>query len=46
MTLAAQPGGSEARRVYRVEEKDMVEFYTVSYSPDSKIDDIDLLSEY
>jgi hypothetical protein len=34
------------RRVYRVEEKDMVEFYTVGYTPDSRIDDIDLFSEY
>jgi hypothetical protein len=24
----------------------MVEFYTVHYLPDSRIDDIDLLSEY
>jgi hypothetical protein len=34
----------EGRR--RVEEKDRVEFYTVSYSQDSRIDDIDLFSEY
>ncbi len=27
-------------------KKDMVEFYTVSYSQDSRIDDIDLFSEY
>jgi len=46
LSLAEQRGGGAARRVYRVEEKDMVEFYTVSYSPDSRIDDIDLLSEY
>jgi CubicO group peptidase (beta-lactamase class C family) len=46
LTLAGQFGGADARRVYRVEEKDMVEFYTVSYSPDSTIDDISLLSEY
>jgi len=45
-TLAEQGGGADSRRVYRAEEKDMVEFYTVSYSPDSRIDDIDLLSEY
>jgi CubicO group peptidase (beta-lactamase class C family) len=44
-TLAEQ-GGGDSRRVYRAEEKDMVEFYTVNYSPDSRIDDIDLLSEY
>jgi hypothetical protein len=41
-----QRGGGAARRVYRVEEKDMVEFYTVNYSQDSRIDDIDLFSEY
>ncbi len=46
LSLVEQPGGAGARRVYRVEEKDMVEFYTVSYAPDSTIDDIDLLSEY
>jgi CubicO group peptidase (beta-lactamase class C family) len=45
LSLAEQRGGG-ARRVYRVEEKDMVEFFTVSYSQDSRIDDIDLLSEY
>src|ERR1700716_1001 len=44
--LAARLGGTDARRVYRVEEKDMVEFYTVSYAPDSRIEDIDLFSEY
>jgi CubicO group peptidase (beta-lactamase class C family) len=43
---AEQRGSIAARRVYRVEEKDMVEFYTVSYSQDSVIDDIDLFSEY
>jgi CubicO group peptidase (beta-lactamase class C family) len=46
LALAERLGGSDARRVYRVEEKDMVEFYTVSYSQDGRIDDIDLLSEY
>jgi len=46
LTLADQTGGTPGRRVYRAEEKDMVEFYTVSYSPDSGIDDIDLFSEY
>jgi CubicO group peptidase (beta-lactamase class C family) len=46
LTLADQTGGTSGRRVYRAEEKDMVEFYTVSYSPDSRIDDIDLFSEY
>jgi CubicO group peptidase (beta-lactamase class C family) len=46
LTLAEQRGGSETRRVYRIEEKDMVEFYTVTYAADSKIDDVDLFSEY
>ena len=46
LSLVEQRGGGAARRVYRVEEKDMVEFYTVSYSQDSRIDDIDLFSEY
>jgi CubicO group peptidase (beta-lactamase class C family) len=46
VSLAESRGGSNARRVYRVEEKDMVEFYTVGYTPDSRIDDIDLFSEY
>ena len=46
LTLADQRGSSDARRVYRAEEKDMVEFYTVSYTQDSLIDDIDLFSEY
>jgi CubicO group peptidase (beta-lactamase class C family) len=45
-TLAEQGSGADSRRVYRAEEKDMVEFYTVNYSPDSRIDDIDLFSEY
>jgi CubicO group peptidase (beta-lactamase class C family) len=45
-TLAEQVNGADLRRVYRAEEKDMVEFYTVKYSPDSRIDDIDLFSEY
>ncbi len=46
LSLAEQHGGGAARRVYRGEEKHMVEFYTVSYSQDSRIDDIDLFSEY
>ena len=46
LSLADRRGGADARRVYRVEEKDMVEFYSVSYSVDSRIDDIDLFSEY
>ena len=45
VAVVDQPSGSGAR-VYRAEEKDMVEFYAVSYSPDSRIDDIDLFSEY
>jgi CubicO group peptidase (beta-lactamase class C family) len=44
LTLAEQRGA--ALRVYRVEEKDMVEFYTVTYAKDAAIEDIDLLSEY
>jgi CubicO group peptidase (beta-lactamase class C family) len=46
LSLADVRGGAAARRIYRVEEKDMVEFYTVSYAKDSQIDDIDLFSEY
>jgi len=46
LTLADQGGSADARRIYRVEEKDMVEFYTVSYAQDAQIDDIDLSSEY
>jgi hypothetical protein len=45
LTLVDQSGGT-ARRVYRAEEKDMVEFFTVSYGQDSTIDDIDLFAEY
>jgi CubicO group peptidase (beta-lactamase class C family) len=45
-TLAEQVRGADSRRVYRAEEKDMVEFYIVKYSPDLQIDDIDLFSEY
>jgi CubicO group peptidase (beta-lactamase class C family) len=33
-------------RVYRAEEKDMMEFYTVAYAPDGRIEDFDLSSEY
>jgi CubicO group peptidase (beta-lactamase class C family) len=44
-TLAEKGGGADSR-VYRAEEKDMVEFYTVNYSSDSRIDDIDLFSQY
>ncbi len=46
LTVVEQPDAAGARRVYRVEAKDMVEFYTVSYAPDSTIDDIILFSEY
>lgn len=46
LALAEERDGPHGRRVYRVEEQDMVEFYTVSYAPDARIDDIDLLSEY
>jgi CubicO group peptidase (beta-lactamase class C family) len=45
-TLVEQGAGADSRRVYRAEEKDMVEFYTVNYSPDARVDDIDLFSEY
>ena len=43
LTLADERSAS---RVYRVEEKDMVEFFSVSYTPDSLIDDLELFSEY
>ena len=46
LTVAQERGSVPARRVYRVEEKDMVEFYTVRYTQESQIDDIDLFSEY
>ena len=46
LSLADRRAGADARRVYRVEEKDMVEFFSVSYAEDSRIDDIDLFSEY
>jgi CubicO group peptidase (beta-lactamase class C family) len=46
LTVADDRAGVPARRIYRAEEKDMVEYYTVSYTPDSQIDDIDLFSEY
>ena len=46
VTLADERGGATARRTYRVEEKDMVEFYTVSYGKDAQLEDIDLFSEY
>ena len=46
LDLAEQRGGHRSRRVYRALEQSMVEYYTVSYSPDSRIDDIELLSEY
>jgi CubicO group peptidase (beta-lactamase class C family) len=45
LTVAEQRSGTDTR-IYRAEETDMVEFYTVHYLPDSRIDDIDLLSEY
>jgi CubicO group peptidase (beta-lactamase class C family) len=46
LNLAEQRGSADVRRVYRVEEKDMVQFYTVSYTRDSLIDDINLFNEY
>ena len=33
-------------RVYRVEGADMVDFFTVSYTPDRRVDDLDLFREY
>jgi CubicO group peptidase (beta-lactamase class C family) len=44
--VGAVRGGMDQQRVYRVEKKDMVEFFTVRYTPDALIDDIELLSEY
>jgi CubicO group peptidase (beta-lactamase class C family) len=45
--VAADHGTLEGRtRVYRVEGKDMVEFYTVSYGADAKILALELLREY
>ena len=46
LTLVEEAGGNGARRVYRAEEKDMVEFYTVNYTGDARIDDLQLFSEY
>jgi CubicO group peptidase (beta-lactamase class C family) len=46
LNLADQRGSADVRRVYRVEEKDMVQFYAVSYTRDSLIDDINLFNEY
>ncbi len=45
LTLAGERGAG-AERVYRVEKKDMLEFFTVRYAPDSSIDDVELFSEY
>lgn len=44
--LVDQRERSPLERVYRVEKKDMVEFFTVRYTPDGRIDDLELLSEY
>ena len=46
LTVADERGGARARRIYRAEEKDMVEFYSVGYTQDAQIEDIDLFSEY
>src|SRR6185312_1742890 len=46
LTLVEQAGGNGARRVYRAEERDMVEFYTVNYTEGARIDDLQLFSEY
>ncbi len=46
-SVAADRGTLEGRvRVYRVEGKDMVEFYTVKYGADAKILALDLLREF
>jgi len=45
LTLVDQRAGGE-ERVYRVEKKDMLEYFTVHYTKDSLIDDLELLSEY
>ena len=37
---------SALERVYRVEGADMVDFFTVSYTPDRRVDDLDLFREY
>ena len=46
LTVADERGDVRARRIYRAEEKDMVEFYSVGYTQDAQIEDIDLFSEY
>jgi CubicO group peptidase (beta-lactamase class C family) len=46
LALAGERRGEPQERVYRVEKRDMVEFFTVRYAADSTIDDIDLLSEF
>ena len=46
LTLVEQRGGGAEERVYRVERRDMLEYFTVRYATDSKIDDISLFSEY
>jgi hypothetical protein len=46
-SVAAESGGRHPlERVYRVEGANMVEFYTVRYTADSTIDDLELLREY
>lgn len=46
-SLAADASSAHPhQRVYRVEGEDMVEFYTVRYTPDALIDDVDLFREY
>jgi hypothetical protein len=45
--VAADHGTPEGRtRVYRVEGKDMVEFYTVKYGANAKMLELDLLREF
>lgn len=46
-SVASQHDTAEGRdRVYRVEGKDMVEFYAVSYGSDAKISAVELFREY
>lgn len=46
-SVASEHDTAEGRdRVYRVEGKDMVEFYTVSYGSDAKISAVELFREY
>jgi CubicO group peptidase (beta-lactamase class C family) len=46
LTVVDETSGDLLERVYRAETADMVQYFTVRYSADSSIDDIDLLSEF